>query len=139
NYSLKFILVSDKNIIENLADASQQPFVGKVHYVVVVCSNPSRTVNAYGKRGEIYVRQQAGAAIQNFLLKLEEIGLSTSWVGHFTEEEVKRTLKVPEHIHVEAMFPIGYEFEKKYARKEKIALDNILYFDEWENDKMKNS
>jgi nitroreductase len=139
NYSLKFILVSDKNLIEQLADAAQQPFIAKAHYVVVACSNPSRTVNAYGARGEIYVRQQAGAAMQNFLLKLEESGLSASWIGHFVEEQVKKTLGIPEHVHVEAFFPIGYEFEKKYTRKEKIDLDNILYFDEWENTNMKKS
>ena len=139
NFSLKFILISDKSIIEKLAEAAQQPFIAKAHYVVAVCSNPSRTVNAYGARGEIYVRQQAGAAIQNFLLKIEESGLSASWIGHFVEEQVKRILKVPDHVHVEAFFPMGYEFEKKYTRKEKIALDNILYFDEWDNDKMTNS
>src|SRR3990172_5883249 len=138
NYSLKFILVSNKEKIQRLADASQQPFVGKVHYVVVVCSNSSRTTNAYGKRGEVYVRQQAGAAVQNFLLKLEELGLSTSWVDHFVEEEIKTLLKIPDHIQVEALFPIGYEFEKKYTRKEKIDLDNILYFDEYDNNKMKS-
>ena len=136
NYSLKFILVSDKNIIEQLADAAQQPFIAKAHYVVVACSNPSRTVNAYGVRGEVYVRQQAGAAIQNFLLKLEESGLSASWIGHFVEEQVKKTMSIPEHVHVEAFFPIGYEYEKKYTRKEKIDLDNILYFDEYENTSM---
>lgn len=138
NYSLKFILVSDKNKVEKLADACQQPFVGKAHYIIVVCSNPSRTTNAYGKRGEVYVRQQAGAAIQNFLLRLEETGLSTCWIGHFTEEEVKRILNIPEHIQVEAFFPIGYEFEKKYTRKEKIDLDNVLYFNEYDNKKMIN-
>lgn len=137
NYSLKFILVSNKEIIAQLADACQQPFVGKVHYIVVACSNPSRTLNAYGEKGKIYLRQQAGAAIQNFLLKIEEIGLSTCWIGYFVDEQVKKILKIPEHIQVEAFFPIGYEFEKKYTRKEKIDLDNILYFDEWDQKEMK--
>jgi len=136
NYSLKFILVSNKEIIKELEDSSQQPFVGKVHYIVVVCSNPSRTLNAYGEKGKVYLRQQAGAAMQNFWLRLVESGLSTTWVGYFVEEQVKRTLKIPEHVQVEALFPIGYEFEKQYTRKEKIDLDNILYFDEWDNDKM---
>jgi len=139
NYSLKFILVSDKKIIAELAEAAQQPFIAKAHYVVVACSNPSRTTNSYGSRGEIYLRQQAGAAIQIFLLKLEEVGLSTTWVGHFIEEQVKKELDIPEHVHVEAFFPIGYEFEKKYTKKERIDLDNILYFDEWENDTMNDS
>jgi nitroreductase len=136
NYSLKFILISDKDLITKISDASQQQFVGKVHYIVVVCSNPSRTINAYGDMGKIYLRQQAGAAMQNFWLKLVEKGLSTTWVGYFIEEQIKRILKIPEHIQVEALFPIGYEFEKQYTRKEKIELENLLYFDEWGNDEM---
>ena len=132
NYSLKFILVSNKNIIEQLADAAQQPFITKAHYVVVACSNPSRTVNAYGKKGEDYVRQQAGAAIQNFLLKLEESGLSTTWVGHFVDEQVKKSMKIPEHIQVEAFFPIGYESGiAKTKQKRKIELDQVLFFEEF--------
>src|SRR3989304_553788 len=64
NYSLKFILVSDSEKIRNIAEACQQPFVAQAHYVVVACSNPGRTTTAYGKSGESYLRQQAGAAIR---------------------------------------------------------------------------
>lgn len=137
NFTLKFILVDDKEKINKLADAAQQPFISQVKYVVVVCSNLSRTENAYDKRGEIYCRQQAGAAIENFLLKIEETGLSTCWVGAFVDRMVKEILKIPEEIHVEALFPIGYEFAKPRTRKIKIDMDRILYFNEYKNKKMK--
>lgn len=137
NYTLKFILVDDPETIQKLADCAQQDFIAQAQYVVVVCSNSSRTTNAYGKRGEIYCRQQAGAAIQNFLLKIEESGLSTCWIGHFTENEIKRGLKIPEDINIEAFFPIGYEYEKKRTRKYKIDLDNILYFNKYKQKKLK--
>ena len=65
NYSLKFILVSDSEKIRNIAEACQQPFVGQAHYLVVACSVPDRLTNAYEKQGEVYARQQAGAAIEN--------------------------------------------------------------------------
>lgn len=136
NYTLKFILVSKPEKIQKIAEASQQPFVETAHYVVVACSNPKRTINAYAERGEIYVRQQAGAAFENFLLKLTEQGLSACWVGHFVESIIKETLKIPEEIQVEAIFPIGYE-AKKPSKREKIDIDSILYFDEYENTKKK--
>lgn len=136
NFTLKLILVDDKEKIQKLAEASQQSFVGQVKYIVVVCSDSSRLINSYGKRGEIYSRQQAGAAIENFLLKIEEKKLATCWIGYFVEEQVKRILKIPENIDVEALFPIGYEFKKEKPRK-KIDLDNILYFNEYKNKKMK--
>ncbi len=136
-YSLKFILVDDKKTIQKLADAAQQQFVAQAQYVVVVCTNPSRTVNSYDERGEIYCRQQAGAAIENFLLKIQEFGLSTCWIGAFVDRLVKQALKIPDNINVEAMFPIGYEFEKPRTRKLKIDIDRILHFNKYGNKKMK--
>jgi len=137
NYTLKFILVDNPEIIKKISEAAQQDFVSQAHYVVVVCSNPSRTVNAYGKQGEIYSRQQAGAAIQNFWLKIIELGLSTCWVGNFVESQIKKTLKIPEEINVEAVFPVGLEYEKKRTRKARIDLDNILYFNKYGEKRMK--
>lgn len=136
NYSLKFILISEEEKIKELASMSQQDFISKTQYVVVVCSNPSRTKNAYGKQGEVYLRQQAGAAIENFILKLQEYGLGTCWIGHFVEEQVKHLLQIPEHIQVEAIFPIGYEAEKKRVRKAPIEMDNILYFESYGEKRM---
>ena len=131
NYTLKFILVSDSEKINQITEACQQHFVAQAHYVVVACSLPGRLKNAYGKQGEVYARQQAGAAIENFLLKIEDFGLSTCWGGYFVESQIKRALKIPEEANVEAVFPIGFEYEKPRTRKVKIDLDNILYFNSY--------
>ncbi len=138
NFSLKFIIVDDKEKIHKIAKAAQQNFISEADYVLVVVSLGSRTTTSYGKRGEIYLRQQAGAAIQNFLLKIQEKGLATCWVGHFVENQIKRELKIPEDVSVEAVFPIGYtspEIMKK--EKKKISMDGVLYFNKYENKKMK--
>ncbi len=138
NYTLKFILVDNPESIQKIAEACQQDFIATAHYVVVVCSNPERLKNAYGKQGENYSRQQAGAGIQNFLLKIEEAGLSTCWIGYFVESQIKRELKVPEEVNVEAVFPIGFEFEKKRTKKAPIDLDMVLYFNSYGHKKMQN-
>ena len=131
-FSLKFILVSDKEKIQQLSKASEQEFIADAQYVVVVCSNPSRTLNAYEERGENYLRQQTGAAIQNFLLKLEDFGLATCWIGHFVDDKVKNILKIPKDVNVEAFFPIGYESKAaKTKQKRKIELDRVLFFEEY--------
>jgi len=137
NYTLKFIMVNDEEKIRKIAEACQQQHVSQVKFIVVACSNPSRTKNAYGKTGEAYCRQQAGAAIENFLLKIEESGLATCWVGYFAEEQIKSILKIPTECNVESVFPIGYEYERARTRKAKIEMDRILYFNEYGNVKMK--
>jgi len=135
-FTLKFILVSDKEKINKLAKAAQQQFISTAKYVVVVLSKPNRTINAYGKRGENYIKQQAGAAIQNFLLKAHEKGLATCWVGHFVENMIKTVLKIPEELTVEAIFPIGKANEKPKP-KSLAELDSFLYFEEYENQQMR--
>ena len=136
DFTLKFILVDDKEKIHKIAKAAQQSFISQVYYLVVVCSTTSRTTNSFGERGKIYSKQQAGAAIQTFLLKIEEKGLSTCWIGHFVDEQIKRELKIPDNINIEAVFPIGYEF-KKQKPKNKIDLERILFFEEYGKKKMK--
>ncbi len=136
NFSLKIILVDNIEKIQKLADASQQPFVGSAHFVVVFCTNPERTTNCFEERANKYTKQQAGAAIQNFLLALEEKGLATCWVGHFVDSLVQETLDIPKNIEVEAMFPIGYEYGTS-PKKNRIEMGRVLYFNKFKNTKMK--
>jgi nitroreductase len=139
NFTLKFIVVSDEEKIKQISESAQQPFIAEAKYIVVICSNPSRPVNAYEDKGEIFVRQQAGAGIQNFLLKIQEAGLSTCWVGYFVEDQIKKTLGIPEDIQIEGIFPIGYEDKKGKTRKTRIDLNHILYFDKYGNKRMKKA
>lgn len=137
NFILKFILIDDKEKIQRISECAQQPFIAETDYVLVVYSNPSRTLNSFGEKGKIYSKQQAGAAIQNFLLKIEEKSLATCWIGHFVEEQIKDELKIPKTSNIEALFPIGYEFKRK-KKERKIKLDNVLSFNNSKNKKMKN-
>ena len=135
--TVKFILVSDKEKINSIAEASQQDFISEAHYVVAVVSNPNLTVKSFGKSGEIYSRQQAGAAMQNFLLSIEERKLAACWVGHFNEKQIKRELKIPENMNLEAVIPVGYELKKEKPSR-KPNFDAMLNFERYGNKKMKS-
>ena len=138
NFILKVIMVDKEDKIKKLSKAAEQPFIEDVKYLLVVCSNYPRIKDTYGKKTEIYSRQQAGAAIQNLLLSLEEKKLSTCWIGHFNENKVKRILEIPKDINVEAMFPIGYEHPYSSKRKSKPDLDSFLFFNKYKNKQMKD-
>jgi len=134
--AVKFILVSNKEKIASLAEAAAQNFVATANYVVVVCSDNRQIKRSYDERGERYSRQQAGAAIENFMLKLTSLGLATCWVGAFSDVTVKRVLRIQDDIEVEAILPIGYEIGKTKQRR-KPNLDDVLFFDTWNNKFMK--
>ena len=135
--TLKFMLVTEKERIDQIADACQQEFISRASYVVVVCSDITQVKKSYDERAKMYVRQQSGAAIQNFLLKITELGLGTCWIGHFIEDEIKSTLQLPDNFDVEAVFPIGYEMPPKSKQRAKPDLDGFIYFDFYRNKYMK--
>ncbi len=138
-FSLKFILVDEEKSIQEISEACQQPFIANAHFVVVVCSDGGKTKISFGERSDIYLQQQAGAGIQNFLLSLTEKGLDTCWVGHFFEDKIKSILRIPENIQVEALFPIGLPTKVKGAshpKKPKTELEYILRFNYYKTKKM---
>ena len=106
-FAMKFILISNEEKIKQLATAAQQRFIETAKYVVVAVSDDSKLIRSYGDRGIRYSTQQGGAAIENFLLALTELKLSTKWVMHFYEDQVKRILEIPDSLNVEGIFPIG--------------------------------
>ncbi len=136
NYVAKFILIDDSKKIEKISGACQQDFISSARYVVVVCSKPSRLISLYEEKGNIYARQQAGAAIQNFLLKIEDLGLGACWIGHFVEEEIKTLLKIPEDVNIEAIIPIGFSAERDKPKKRPIDMDRILFFNSYGKTRM---
>ena len=135
--SLKFMLVDDKTMIDRIANWSEQEFIKQSPYLVVFISDPKITQNLYKGRGERYMRQQAGAAIENFLLHLTEVGLDSCWVGHYNDEKIKQILKIPEDKEIEAICPIGYSSKKEKPSKAKGNIDEKLYFNEWKNERMR--
>ena len=135
-FVMKFIIIDDPEKISKISDATTQSFVGTAKYLVVATSDDSKLVRNYGDIGVRYSSQQAGAAIQNFLLSLEEQGLVTAWVRYFHDDKIKRILGIPEKIIVEGVFPIGEPTKIKTRKERPMALENYLYFDKWGNKKM---
>ena len=119
-----------------MADAAQQPFIATAHYVVVVVCDGDSTKKRFVDRGKMYCHQQSGAAIQNFLLSLEEFGLATTWIGHFFDSHVKKILDIPKNVDVEAFFPIGYEKKTTRTRRSKTDLNVVMRFENYKNKKM---
>jgi len=80
NFTLKFILVDDKEKINKLAEASQQPFISQVKYIVVACSNPSRTENAYDNREKFIAGNKQEQQLRIFYSRLKRQGfLLVGW------------------------------------------------------------
>ena len=116
-FSVRLILVDDKEQKNKVAEACLgQDFIARAPYVIVTCSERKQTEKMYGKFSSTYLRQQAGAAMENMFLKAVDLGLSACWVGGLDDKAIKRILEIPEDVDVEAVMPIGYADEKPGER-----------------------
>ena len=128
---IKFIIIEDFGRIKEISAMSEQGWIANASAIIVVCNDETNLENLYGERGRIFSRQQAGAAIQSFLLKLTDIGIGSCWVGAYDDKNLKQKLNIPENIQIEAVIPVGYEDKPGKEKKEKRSLESALYWEQW--------
>ncbi len=128
---LHYILIENPKTIEQISKLAEQLWITESNFLAVVCSDDTDLENAYGERGRIYSRQQAGASIQNFLLKLTDLGLSTCWVGSYSDRAIRKLLSVPSNVQIEAIIPIGYGRPAPSPRRKERKIENYIYWEEW--------
>jgi nitroreductase len=132
HFNLKFLMVEKPETIKSLAALCEQSWVSESKFLIVVTSDDRNIENLHGERGRIYSRQQAGASIENILLKLTDLGLSGCWIGSYTDERVRQLLKIPSHILVEAIIPVGYEKPSRSPKKRKRSIESCIFWETWE-------
>ncbi len=108
-----FILIKDIKQKRKIASAAlNQNFIIAAPVVIVACANRMKSSKRYGFRGEsLYCIQDTTASIQNMLLTIHSMGLSSCWVGAFDEKQIKDILKMPEDACPIAIIPVGYSDE----------------------------
>lgn len=129
----KFILVTEKDAIENLAKCClEQYWVSQASVVIVVCSEPEKSKRFYGDQGMKFSIQNGSAAVQNMLLAAHAQGLASAWVGAFEDVMAKRCLNIPDDVVIQGMLPVGYPGEK-VPQPNRFTLENCVYIGSWGN------
>ena len=128
--TIKFVVVEKPELREKLAEAAGQQFISQAPWIIVVCSATEQTTRSYEERAEMYSRQQAGAAIENMLLKITALGLASCWIGAFDDDAVKAILHIPDNVDVEALLPVAYPASIPLKRKRQ-ELKLMTYFEQY--------
>jgi nitroreductase len=91
--------------------ARDQDFIAEAPVVLVVVANQKRSAQRYGKRGaELYAVQDATIAASYMQLAAAALGLSTCWVGAYSDAAVAKVVgaNMAEGLIPEAILTIGY-------------------------------
>ncbi len=104
----KFIVITDPKIKKEIIRCTgsfNQSWLGKEYALILACGDPEKS----GKRdNQPYYLVDVAIAMENLVLAATALGLGTCWMGSFQEDKIKELLKIPAHIRIVALSPLGY-------------------------------
>ena len=122
----KFVVVKDAQKRKQLAEAANsQSFIGEAPVVIVAVALKPEYI--MGCKVPAYAIDLA-IAVDHMTLQACEEGLGTCWIGAFSQEEVKRILKIPEKYKVVTLIPLGFPADTPKA-KERKSLEEIVCYE----------
>jgi SagB-type dehydrogenase family enzyme len=93
---------------EKLVEAARgQAWIASAPAVVCIAAVFERTTVKYGHRGQRYVYMEAGHAAESFMLQAVALGLATTMVGAFDDEQVKHLLRLAPNETPLCLLPVG--------------------------------
>lgn len=101
--------MADGDRREELARAAHgQSWIAAAAVVIAFGAIYERTTRKYGERGLRYVHMEVGYAGENLHLQASALGLATTVVGAFDDDEVAAVLGLPADTKPLALMPVGY-------------------------------
>ena len=129
--NLRFLIVEEPANIQKIAEFAQQYWISEAQWVIIVCSEIKKLEEIYDVHAFKYAKQQAGAAIENMLLRITDLGLAACWVGAFADNSMKAHFKIPDDWQIEALIPIAYPKYKHHKHARKIDLEKKIFWEMW--------
>lgn len=128
----EFIIVKDPSIKSKLGEAALgQRQVYDAYLLIIICSNTSRSVNQYGKRGKDFYSIIDGAfASMLVLLTSVNEGIGACFVGAFEDEKVSKILELPEYVKPMGIITLGYPAVRPEKFK-RIGVSKLVYFEKY--------
>jgi len=133
-----FIITRKKEKIELLYEIKRQKFLKEAPNCILVLINKKAWSSEQSY--EYFSRLDAGAAIQNLLLKAEELRLGACWVNwnpesisEKDEKKVRETFDIPHNLEVFSIIPIGKTESSPLAPGRKDTLD-MMHFENYKGD-----
>jgi nitroreductase len=124
----KFVVVQDEARIDKLYHACREEgFVKEAPIIIAACGTKPDYILRCGQRAYSI---DVSIAVTHMILRAEDLGLGTCWLGSFDEDKVKEALRIPQNVRVVAIVTLGYSRYKPQPTSRK-CLEEIVCFDRW--------
>ncbi|PIU29373.1 MAG: nitroreductase, partial [Candidatus Hydromicrobium americanum] len=121
----KFVVVRDKKRRRALADAAGgQGFVGEAPIIIAAVGlQPDHLMGC----GVPAYAVDLAIAVDHMTLQAVELGIGSCWIGAFSQEGVKKILKIPDKYKVVTLLPIGYPATSGGSKIRKSVEEVVCY------------
>ncbi len=127
----RIVVVSNPDKRRALVDSADgQSFIADAPVCLVFCADPARSASEYGERGRtLYAVQDTTIAAAYTQLAIVAAGMGSTWIGNFSENEVRKILALDETLTPIAMLSLGYPAELPAPTPRRRLSDVIQYED----------
>jgi len=135
----RFIVVKDKETIESLvsrAFGERNLMLKEAPVIIVACANPNDDIVRDGKE---YYLFDVALAVENMVLAATDLGLVTHLMSGVNEDELKKTLGIPDEVRFVVATPLAYPVEDSYeeaveerlSQRTRKSLQEVVYSNTW--------
>ena len=132
----RFLVIDEPELKAKAAGAAfsgiygMTKFAAQAPVLIVVLAVRDNLLHRLGGslQGTPFYLLDIGIAGEHFVLKAEELGLSTCWVGWFNPRRVRKVLRIPRKYKIAALFPLGYAASRPPSETKRKALEEIAWF-----------
>lgn len=104
-----FIVARDEELRKQIASTYRGEWILEAPVIIAVCGDHSKSWRRAD--GKDHCNLDAAIAIDHMTLAAAEIGLGTCWICNFNAMQCHRILKLPGHVEIVALLPLGYPAE----------------------------
>jgi nitroreductase len=109
----RFVVVTDSEAKDEFSKSLFGKHIKNAPVVIVGCADEKSILT--GKWAVV----DTTIALQNIVIAAWALGIGSCWIGSFSEEKVKKILKIPDKWRVVALLTLGYPAEQPKARNRK--------------------
>jgi nitroreductase len=104
--------------------------------MIIVCSNTSREVDRYGKRGRDFysIVDGAFASMLMLLTTVSQGSIAACFVGAFEDDNVSEILNLSKHVKPIGIITLAYPAQRT-RNYERICLTKLVYYERYGNSK----
>jgi len=141
NQPWKFIVIRDKEVLDNLAEnafGGPNYVVKDAPVIIIACANPKDDIVRDGRE---YYLFDVALAMENMILTATDLGLVTHLMTGVDGEEIKKILGIPKDVQFVVATPLAYPKGDSYdaaakdrlSERERKPMQEIAYSDKWAN------